>query len=403
MSRRRGLEHAELGDKAAPFTKYGKNYSNDQLRDMYQRVGWFALGLPAFGPNILRTVHVTTIMTLCYHMDIKVDDQRVKDHFALARHGEYEMQRSYNLIKAETAPYDPGSFSARVSGIVSAQKMLESRSQTAGFDDEMRANQSAALGKCLGDSLFDGLKRQEGESSLETMMRELLKQTSQVISMQRGGVSTENVSWTPEAIDALNESRKEEHMLKAAKLRAERQEVERKSGLSVGAEASCKGVESVDEGQDTGRKRGLSASAGGSCKSVENVDEDNKPARKRVKRGTWSAERMPLLRRMNAIFKGQVVEMKLDPTKKYKRVSQENAMFHVTAFRALSTERVRSYLQQKCKDNADVKEFYELNPTDKNIADCLSKAQKEGQVTKWSDWLCRKCKKVECECPGQEN
>lgn len=75
------LGDAELGDKAAPFTKYGKNYTNDQLTDMYRHVGKYALGLPAFGPNILRTIHVTTVMTLCHRLNISIDDQCIKDHF----------------------------------------------------------------------------------------------------------------------------------------------------------------------------------------------------------------------------------------------------------------------------------------------------------------------------------
>lgn len=90
----RDIVYAELGDKVAPLTKYCKMYNDKQLYNMYLYVGKYASGLPAFGPNILRTVHVTTVMTACYKLGIPSDDARVVNHFALARHGEYERRRA---------------------------------------------------------------------------------------------------------------------------------------------------------------------------------------------------------------------------------------------------------------------------------------------------------------------
>ena len=395
-SQTRVLRDAELGDKAAPFTKYGKNYTNDQLLKMYKHVGKYALGLPAFGPNILRTIHVTTVMTLCYQMDISVDDQRVKDHFALARHGEYEMRRSYNLVKTDNVEYDASSFSAKVSGIIGAQNLLQTK-----LRPDFGVVQESLLKECFGTSLFDGLKRQEGEGSLETMMRELLRQTSQVLSMQGGAVSSQNIPWSQDAIAAENEKRIEKALLEAAECKARRRALEQPNvSAGVGAFASCKHVPDVGESQETGRKRGLDVSKGEGCKSA---DDDSERPKTRAKRGTFTVESMPLLRRMNAIFKEKVVEMKLDPTKSYKRGTLENTMFHGKTFQTLTLDRVRDYLQQNCKDNADVKEFYDLNAKENNIRNVLVKVRKSGGATEWSDWLCRACNKVECGCPSQEN
>ena len=214
----------------------------------------------------------------------------------------------------------------------------------------------------------------------------------------------------------------EKLLYEIVQMRAKRQETEKLHGLrgsgessagagvneggglsvSAGVEAvaSRKRVPGVDESQEIGRKRGLDVSKGEGCKSA---DDDSKRTKTRAKRGTWTVESMPLLRRMNAIFKEKVVEMKLDPTKKYKCSTLENAMFHADSFKKLATDRVRSYLLQNCKDNADVKEFYDLSPSGKNIGDMLKKVRGIGQPTEWSDWLCRTCSKVECECPSQEN
>ncbi|CAN0312736.1 unnamed protein product, partial [Hapterophycus canaliculatus] len=146
----RVLQFAELGDKAAPFTKYGKNYNDGQLRSMYLHVGKYALGLPAFGPNILRTIHVTTVMTVCYTLGIPQSDDRVLNHFALARHGEYEMRKAYNLAKSDNVNDDPNSFSRQISGIISAQE-LNNRSCLSD-KDAIRDQQHDALNTWIGDS-----------------------------------------------------------------------------------------------------------------------------------------------------------------------------------------------------------------------------------------------------------
>lgn len=95
------MRGAELGDKVCPFTKYGKSYNSDKLRDLYKYAGKYTLGLAAFGPNILRSIHVTDVMNLCYKLGISENDPRLVRHFALARHGEFERRRAYNLAKMD--------------------------------------------------------------------------------------------------------------------------------------------------------------------------------------------------------------------------------------------------------------------------------------------------------------
>lgn len=386
----RVVEPAELGDKAAPFTNYGKNYTSDQLHAMYQRVGRYALGLPSFGPNILRTVHATTVMTLCYQMGINVDDQMVKDHFALARHGEYEMQRSYNLIKNENADYNPSCFSARVAGVIGAQDLVARKERP-----DFRTVQTKALNECLGDCLFDGLKRQEGESSLETMMREMLERMTQVFEMRSGGFSTHHIQGNAETIELKTRLENEKLRLEIAETQAKRQGIERTGELGIG------------QSLEVGRKRGLSESAG---KCIPSVDGAGQPNRKRVKRGTYTADLMPLLLRMNAIFKENVVEMKLDPNKMYPLRSMERSVYHVTTFGGLCKPEVRAFMEAKVEKEGpsrrDVDEFYRLFPDsskEKRTRDVVKLAKKAGHTTEWSDWLlaCRKCKKVECGCPNQ--
>lgn len=104
--------------------------------------------MPAFGPNILRTIHVTAVMTVCARLGINKNDDRVLNHFALTRHGEYEMRKAYDLAKADNDSDDPNSFSAQFSGIIG----------TLNFEDtgitrvDLVKQQDAALEKLFSES-----------------------------------------------------------------------------------------------------------------------------------------------------------------------------------------------------------------------------------------------------------
>lgn len=120
----REIGYAELGDKVCTFTAYGKNYDQGMLSDMYKYVGEYYLGLPAFGPNILRSIHVTDVMEVCYKIGIHYNDQRLVRHFALARHGEYERKKAYNGHTMDMAQDDLNSIGAVFAGILQSQDYL---------------------------------------------------------------------------------------------------------------------------------------------------------------------------------------------------------------------------------------------------------------------------------------
>lgn len=117
----REIGHAELGDKVCTFTAYGKNYDQGMLNDMYKYVGEYYLGLPAFGSNVLRSIHVTDVMEVCYKIGIHYNDQRLVRHFALARHGEFERKRAYNGHTMDMVQDDPNSLGAVFAGILQSQ------------------------------------------------------------------------------------------------------------------------------------------------------------------------------------------------------------------------------------------------------------------------------------------
>ncbi|CAN0417853.1 unnamed protein product [Ectocarpus sp. 12 AP-2014] len=91
----------QLTEKLCPFTEDGEAYDNSKLYDLYKYVGRRALGIPRFGPNILRSVHVTKVVRYCLLNDIDPNHSDVVRLFALARHGEDERVKTYDLMKAE--------------------------------------------------------------------------------------------------------------------------------------------------------------------------------------------------------------------------------------------------------------------------------------------------------------
>lgn len=147
---KRTIECAELGGKVCPFTKNGESYNSDKLRDLYKYAGKYTLVLPAFGRNILRSVHVTDVMNLCYNPGISKNDPRIVRHFALARHGEFERRGACNLAKIDNLQDDEGSLGSLLAGILQTQSYA---SRPLNKEDMRRAH-GEALYKILGDS-FD--------------------------------------------------------------------------------------------------------------------------------------------------------------------------------------------------------------------------------------------------------
>ncbi|CAN0342228.1 unnamed protein product [Ectocarpus sp. 6 AP-2014] len=120
----REIGYAELGDKVCTFTAYDKNYDQGMLNDMYKYVGEYYLGLPAFGPNTLRSIHVTDVMEVCCQIGIPYNGQRLVRHFALSRNGEFERKRAYNGSTMDMVKDDPNSIGAVFAGILQSQDYL---------------------------------------------------------------------------------------------------------------------------------------------------------------------------------------------------------------------------------------------------------------------------------------
>ena len=95
------MYEVELGENIGPITEFGKTYNRTQLYHLFRYVGKYFLGLPAFGPNILRSMHVTAVLIKAIAQGKKYDDPEVKDIFALARHGQFYREKTYNMVKAD--------------------------------------------------------------------------------------------------------------------------------------------------------------------------------------------------------------------------------------------------------------------------------------------------------------
>lgn len=59
-----------LTEKIGSFDEKGKVYDNNKLYNLFKYVGKRALGLPFFGPIILRTIHVTKVVRYCVENNI---------------------------------------------------------------------------------------------------------------------------------------------------------------------------------------------------------------------------------------------------------------------------------------------------------------------------------------------
>lgn len=99
-----------LTEKLCPFTENGEAYNNSKMYDLYQYVGRRALGIPFFGLNVLRSVHVTKVVRHCLLNGIDPNHPDVVRLFALARHGEDERIKTYDLMKADMVELGGNSF-----------------------------------------------------------------------------------------------------------------------------------------------------------------------------------------------------------------------------------------------------------------------------------------------------
>ena len=71
----------EFGENIGPITEFGASYGRGQLYTLFKYVGRHCLGLPAFGPNILRSMHVTAVLIKAIDQGKKYDDPEKKRYF----------------------------------------------------------------------------------------------------------------------------------------------------------------------------------------------------------------------------------------------------------------------------------------------------------------------------------
>lgn len=371
LCRRRGKARvvgcAELGDKLCPFTEYGKNYTGSQLRDLYKHVGQYGLGLPAFGPNILRTIHVTSVMTVCYQLGIPQSDDRVLNHFALGRHGEYEMKKAYNLAKADNSNNDPNSFSSQISGVIG----------TLGFNDacseaDYVQQQNAALEKWIGKSKSCWYDKyaitSTGDGSFEGVM-----------AMWREMFSKQMVD-DPET--ASLRKKKEKMRLEASILNSEASKAESK----VRKRKAEIELQSLGDGGVSSVPRVQAGSGLVSDGNVGNMDkaqrfQKRRKTQHRATRHTYTGDKVPLLlSKMNALFvqevrkKGylprELPDVKVSPKGSAER-DLEIGLKKIETFGGMCKDVCRYFMQgavagERGDGSEVVKEFYSLSVMKRN-------------------------------------
>lgn len=386
----RVLEFAELGDKVCPFTEYGKNYNGSQLGALYRHVGQSGLGLPAFGPNILRTIHVTAVMNVCYQLGINQADDRVLNHFALGRHGEYEMRKAYNLAKSDNSNDDPNSFSAQISGITGTLAFNRECMSA----EEVARMQNSALEKWIPKSLScrGGISMPEsmGQEPVEVMM-----------AMLRGLFSKQQVVDDDEGMMALRKQEEKERLEASILESAVRKRRAEQELHSLGGAAVLSGP----------RKETGSGPVSGVKRSGGNADKA-KPPKKRANRGTFTLSDIPLLLEMNSLFLREMKKMGFDKREKglkLKRGSRKHSMANCKTFAGMMTEGVKECMMENIVEKEEdgcevVRRFYELfSDREERIRAIVKKANKQaGSQCRWSHWFCFTCEKVQCACNQEE-
>ncbi len=109
--------NVDLGENIGPITEFGQNYNRGKLYTLFKYVGKHCLGLPYFAANILRSMHVTAVLIKAIEGGKKYDDPEIKDIFALARHGQFYREKTYNMVKADLDTADGKTFVGQNHGL----------------------------------------------------------------------------------------------------------------------------------------------------------------------------------------------------------------------------------------------------------------------------------------------
>lgn len=398
----------ELGENIGPITEFGKCYSGDQLWRLFKYVGKYTLGLPSFGPNILRTMHVTAVMIRAIKLNKRHDDPEIVRLFALARHGEFERQKSYNLVKADMVQRNSQELVFRCAGLVGTaelnirpgdcgidtvyhgEKFLDLFEEEGGLSSERDSVRAPVEGNCSEgllsrlDSLFDKHFPQVAFDDDPEHQAEVRKEARLKKEIEREEIILRNVG----------------HEIRLKRLREEREEKEHQ------VYEGPKRPDSVSVGQ----KRPIQDESKGSLGKRKVVG--NGWGKRKCRDQDWLQNFQRLLR-MNEFFIQAAVAEGVDPRGVYKRkehplqVAIKGA--NAKSFGVLGSENIAGFMLKAFEAGTEERgfcsSFYNHFGTGdngaRNIKTVVDRAKKAKKVFRWSEWFCTDCKNIECECKDQ--
>lgn len=95
-----------LTKKLGPFSPLGQAYTSNQLRDLFQVCGAYAMGLPYYSTHVLRSMHATGVAKWCIKQGLAQDHPATLRIFNAARHGDEERIRAYTLVCSDAPNRD---------------------------------------------------------------------------------------------------------------------------------------------------------------------------------------------------------------------------------------------------------------------------------------------------------
>ena len=294
----------ELGENIGPITEFGRNYSRTQLYSLFRYVGKYCLGLTAFGPNILRSMHVTAVLIKAIKQGKKYDDPEIKDIFALARHGQFYREKTYNMVKADLDAAGGKTFVGQNRGL----------SGTIGEDGESEVHDATEIIRSCEHflDLFEGvgfvkLQKAHGDADIVPALKSFFGPQGIAGFIQQIVVAVRGVERT----DPMSDNDDPEFAANSKRLVAVKKQVRRLEIKQTIADEERKLAELQKQGPEvevTGKKR---PAAGGVGVAVP-------VKRERLIRSTDASDagRLEILRGMHALYVAEVEKLCVLPSLK---------------------------------------------------------------------------------------
>lgn len=304
----------ELGENIGPITEFGQNYSRTQLYRLFRYVGRYCLGLPAFGPNILRSMHVTAVLIKAIKAGKKYDDPEIKDIFALARHGLFYREKTYNMVKADLDAAGGKTFVGQNRGL----------SGTIGEDGESEANEEAESTRSCEHflELFEGegfgkLQKAHAATDIVPALKSFFGPRDMALFIQQIVVAVRAAEGTGPTICSNNQ----EFVADQKRLEALQQQVREIEIKREIADEKKKLEELLAQGPEvavTGKKRPASA-------PVVKVPVK----RERLERSTDESDavKLEILREMHALYVAEVAKECILPSVKELKPGRKKKLF----------------------------------------------------------------------------